>query len=245
MFNLFKSQEAQQSEKPFIHKDMTMQEAHTLMLQLMAEESTNHYRMGELYNYIVDNKLAEGAGFKNASDYVTQKLPDTSESTLRGYGAVAANFSEPVARRSGVTCLQLLLIYKEAADLEVDTEAPFDTLIEVPGKEGEVTPKAFSECSVSELRLAIQRKRKPASSKPLPAEVRAQAEQYIKGVNKRISKLPGFRMQLRNHKGKAVFDLKSIPLPDMRKLAEALLAALPAKAEAGSVEKAPPAESGS
>ncbi len=38
------------------------------------------------------------------------------------YGAVAEAFSEEVSRRFGVTCLSLLLTYKEAADLEVNPE---------------------------------------------------------------------------------------------------------------------------
>ena len=61
-----------------------------------------------------------------------------------------------------------LLTYEKAADLEADREEPGNTVIEVPGDNGQVAAKPFSQCSVEELRKAIQLKRKPGSSKPLP-----------------------------------------------------------------------------
>ncbi|SEM15119.1 hypothetical protein SAMN05444354_112101 [Stigmatella aurantiaca] len=47
---------------------------------------------------------------------------------------------------------------------------------------GHVTAKPFAQCSVEELRRALQRKRTLASSKPLPPEVEARAEQYSEAV---------------------------------------------------------------
>ncbi len=115
-------------------------------------------------------------------------LADLSQSALSMYGAVAEAFSEPVARRFGVTCLHLLLIYKEAADLEVNHEDPDGTLIEVPDDKGQVTSKPFGQCSVEQMRRALQRKRKPASTKPLPPEAEALAEQYSEAVTSRFPK---------------------------------------------------------
>ena len=48
-------------------------------------------------------------GYKDARDDFSEQLADLSQSALSRYGAVAAEFSEPVARRFGVTCLYLLL----------------------------------------------------------------------------------------------------------------------------------------
>src|SRR5204863_257991 len=67
----------------------TLEQLSTELLALMAQESLNHHRMGQIYNYIVENKLAENAGFKDARDYFTQKLADLSQSALSMYGAVA------------------------------------------------------------------------------------------------------------------------------------------------------------
>ena len=102
------------------------------LLELMGQETINHHRMGEIYNHIVAKKLAEKAGFTDARAYFSQHLADLSQSSLTMYGAVAAEFSEPVARRFGVTCLSLLLGYKEAADVEVNRDEPGSTVIEVP-----------------------------------------------------------------------------------------------------------------
>ena len=92
------------------------------LLELMAQESSNHHRMGQIYNHIVEKRLAEKAGYKDARDYLSKHLAELSQPTLTRYAAVASAFSEPVARRFGVTCLSVLLSYKEAADLEVNHE---------------------------------------------------------------------------------------------------------------------------
>jgi hypothetical protein len=203
----------------------------------MMAESTNHHRMGQLYNYAVDNKLAESEGYKDAEEYFSKRLSDLSSSSLRLYGTVARQFSEQIATRYGVTCLSLLLTYKEVADLEVNHEDPEDTVIEVPGENGAVTAKPFGDCSVNEMRLAIQRKRKPASSKPLPEEDLTRADQYRKAVTSRFPKGAPVRVQLRNHKGKAVLDFKGIPLEDVGKLSDALMGAQPPAREVRQEEK--------
>ncbi|MBN1207411.1 MAG: hypothetical protein JXB05_21215 [Myxococcaceae bacterium] len=62
----------------------------------------------------------------------------------------------------------LLLTYKEAADIEVNHAEPGELLIEVPEANGQVTALPFGKCSVEQMRRALQRKRKPASTRPLP-----------------------------------------------------------------------------
>ncbi|SEM55178.1 hypothetical protein SAMN05444354_118129 [Stigmatella aurantiaca] len=98
---------------------------------------------------------------------------------------MASEFSEPVVRRFGVTCLNLLLVYKGAADVEVVRDEPSPTVIEVPDDKGHVTAKPFAQCSVEEIRRALRRRRMPASSKPLPPEVEARADQYSEAVSLR------------------------------------------------------------
>jgi hypothetical protein len=177
----------------------------------------------------VEKKLAEKAGHKDAREYLSKHLADLSQAALTMYGAVAAEFSETVARRFGVTCLSLLLTYKEAADLELNPEEPGATPIEVPDENGHVSTQPFSGCSVEEMRRALRRKRKPASSKPLPPEKVALAEQYSEAVAVRFPKGKGTRIQVlvRNQKGKAVMDFKGIPLEQVNQLGEALTGQLP------------------
>ncbi len=226
MFQLFqtKSKEVSQQVQGTISEDMTLEQVRVAMLTLMADEHINHHRMGVLYNYVVDKKLAELAGYKNARDWFSQNLRDLSQTTLTTYGTVAHQFSEDIARRFGVTCLSLLLVYKELAGLKVDHEAPGAAPIDVPDSKGVVTSKPFSACSVDELRRAIQAKRKPTSSKPLPPEAVELADQVSKAVASRFQKGDPVKVQLRNHQGTAVLDFRGIPLEKLAKLVEALMA---------------------
>ncbi len=210
-----------------VTEGMTLEQVRAAMIQLMMEENCNQYRMGQLYNYVVEKRLAEKAGYKDARDYFTQRLADLSQSALSMYGSVAEAFSEPVARRFGISCLYLLLTYKEAADIEVNHEDPDGTLIEVPDDKGHVATKPFGQCSVEQMRRALQRKRKPASSKPLPPEVETLADQYREAVTSRLPRGTRVKVQLRNEKGKAVLDFKGIPLEQVGQLIEALMDQVP------------------
>jgi hypothetical protein len=214
-----------------VREGMTLEQVRDAMLQLMADENTNHHRMGQLYNYVVDKKLAENARYKDAREYFSKHMADLSQSALSMYGAVAKAFSEQVGMRFGVTCLYLLLTYKEAAELQVNHEEPGSTVIEVPGENGAVTSKPFSACSVEEMRKAIQRKRKPASSKPLPQTDVDLADQYREVVMGRFGRGVSLRMQLRNDKGKPVVDIEGVPLEQMGTLGEALTSELPRRVE--------------
>jgi hypothetical protein len=221
MLSLLKSKETQKTT-PAIPEGMTLQQVHSEMLGLMAQVHVNHHRMGLLYNYVVDKKLAEKAGFKDTREFLSKHLADLSQSALSMYGAVAATFSEPVTRRYGITCLYLLLTYKEAVDLEVNAADPGNTPIEVPDEKGQVTTQPFGKCSVEQMRRALMRKRKPASTRPLPAEAEALAEQYRKAVVDHFP--PGVRVKVlvRNEKGKAVLDFKGIPVESVGELAAVL-----------------------
>jgi len=169
MFNLLKFKEAARAIPESTYVAQAIPEGSTLeqlgaeLRHLYAQENTNHHRMGEIYNHIVDKKLAEKAGFKDSREYFSQQFADLSQAVLSSYGAVAAEFTEPVARRFGVNCLHLLLGYKEAADLDINLAEPGPTLIEVPDEKGQVTAKPFGQCSVEDMRRALRRKRKPAS----------------------------------------------------------------------------------
>ncbi|SEU25180.1 hypothetical protein [Stigmatella erecta] len=210
-----------------VPEGMTLEQVRAAMLQLLAEEGAHHHRMGQLYNYTVAHKLAERAGYKDAREYFGQHLRDLSQATLTTYGAVANAFHEEVSRRFGVTRLALLLTYEEVADLAVNHAEPGGSLIEVPGENWEVMPKPFSECSVEEMRRAIQRKRKPSSSKPLPPSDLALVNLYQQSVSSHFSYGEAVRVQVRNHKGKAVLDFKGVPLAQVAKLVEALMDSLP------------------
>jgi len=247
MFNLFKFKEGARAVEESSHVTWAIPEGATLeqlrgeMVALMGQESCNHYRMGQIYNHIVDNKLAEKAGHKDAREYFSKHLADLSQSALSLYGAVARTFSEPVAQRFGVTCLHLLLIYKEAADLELNPEEPGPAPIEVPDETGQLAVQPFSQCSVEQMRRAIQRKRKPSSSKPLPPEKVVLAERYSEAVALRFPRGKGtlVKVAVRNEKGKAVLDFKGVPVEEVRQLGEVLTGELPLVSEGPQLPQLP------
>ncbi len=239
MFKLLKMKDEKKLDAHSLPKEMTLDEVRLAMLELMGQENLNHYRMGQLYNYVVERRLAEAAGYKNAPDYFSKNLVDMSRAALVMYGTVASHFSEITSRRFGITCLSLLLTYAEASDFEVNYEEPGGHLIEVPGDNGAVTAKAFGQCSVEEMRKALRRKRKPASSKPLPAEDLALADRYLEAVTGGLPKGTALRVQVRNHKGKAVIDLRGIPLTHVAQLAQMLLAHVPPQSEVTHAQQGP------
>ncbi|MDY7228139.1 hypothetical protein [Hyalangium rubrum] len=210
------------------------------LLKLLGEETANHYRMGQLYNYVVAHQLAEAAEYKNAQEYFSKNVREVSLSALSMYGAVAHAFTLVHCNHFGVTRLYLLLTYKVAAGIKVNHEEPGTTSIEVPGKNGTVTSNLFAECSVADMRKSIQRRRKPASSKPLPPADLVLADRYLNAVTGNFAKGEPIRVQVRNHEGRTVLDFRGIPLEQLDKLIKALQAQANLVRREKEVEKAQP-----
>ncbi|HEX8700715.1 MAG TPA: hypothetical protein VF815_17825 [Myxococcaceae bacterium] len=210
------------------------------MVRLMGEVNVNYYRLGKLYGHVVDKGLAEKEGYKDAPTYFRQHMADLSTASLNTYRAVAKAFSEQVAVRFGVTCLYLLTIYQEAANVKVNPEEPGPTLIEVQGKNGEVTKKPFSACSVEDLRGALRLKRKPASSKPVPAEDVAQVDTYRAALTGQFSQGSDVQLKVRNKKGNSVVDIQNIPLAEFDTLILTLVDYLPPGSQPRREDEAPP-----
>jgi hypothetical protein len=166
---------------------------------------------------------------------------DLSQASVTTYGKVAEAFSEDVRRRFGMSCLSLLLTYEKATGLEVDREEPGNTVIEVPGANGQVQAKPFSQCSVEEMRRALQGKRNPGSSKPMPPGAVERGEQYHLAVKALFPRVSTVEVQVRNIKGKAVVDFKGIPLEQVERLTEVLTSELPPEQGAAAGELLPQA----
>jgi hypothetical protein len=207
---------------PPIPEGTTLEQISTELLGLMAQVSINHHRMGQLYNFMVEKRLAQKAGYKDAKDFFSQRLVNLSYATLTTYGAVAEHFSATAAHRFGVSCLSLLLTYAELTGLKLNSAEPGNTPIEVPDEKGHVQILPFSGCSADQLRRALQRKRKPTSSQPVPPEAEALADQLREVVKSRFPKGVKVQVQVRNQKGTAVLDFKGIPVEQLSQLAAAL-----------------------
>ena len=87
---------------------MTLAQVLSTVLALLAQENFNQHRIGQLYNYVVKNLLAEGAGYRNAQEYFAKHVKALSRATLALYGAVAADFNAAMCAQYGVVALSLL-----------------------------------------------------------------------------------------------------------------------------------------
>jgi hypothetical protein len=210
---------------------MTLEQVRVAFHALLAQESANHHEMGRLYNHVVDHKLADNTPYKNALGFFAANFKDLSRATLGSYGAVARNFTAEVCTQFGVSRLSLLLTYKELTGMQINHDEPGGTFIAVPDEHGVVAHKLFSECGVAELRKALQAKRKPTSSAPLPQEALALVEQYRTAVTGRFSTQTPVRVSVRNLNGEAVISFKDIPLSKVDALTEALIDGVPALRE--------------
>jgi hypothetical protein len=89
-----------------------------------------------------------------------------------------------------------------------------------------VQSKPFSDCSVKDLRKALQRKRRPTSSAPLPSADIALVDQYRKAVTSHFPAHAPVRVSVRNVSGKAIISF-DVPLAQVDTLTEALINGLP------------------
>ena len=146
----------------------TLEEARVTIRHLLAEESYNQQRIGELYNHVVAHRLAEAAGYKDALEYFAEHVPELPRAPLLRYGAVASECSAEACARYGLTCLSLLLAYAKARGLAVDSADPGSTPIQVPGEDGQPREKPFARCGLKELREALRTQQAPRPGTALP-----------------------------------------------------------------------------
>lgn len=139
--------------------DMTLDQIGEELHHLAVNLNSNHYRIGQLYNYVVEKKLAATGGFKNAQAFFSQRVKELSQAVLSLCGTVARAFTAEACTRYGAYHLHALLTYGKAAKLPLSREEPGPTPIDVPKADGSVERKPFSQCSVEEVREAVKHKR--------------------------------------------------------------------------------------
>jgi hypothetical protein len=90
---------------------------------------------------------------------------------------------------------------------------------------------------VEQMRRALQHKRKPGSTKPLPPEAEVLAGQYREAVTGCFPKGVRAKVLMRNEQGKAVLDFKGIPLEQVNQFGAVLTGELPPVREVKLVRK--------
>lgn len=206
--------------------DMTLDQVRADLHQLAVNVNSNHYRIGQLYNYVVDKKLAVTGGFKSAQDFFSQQVKELSQAVLSICGTVARAFTAEACTRYGAYHLHALLAYARASQLKVSKEEPGPTPIEVPKEDGTLAPKPFSECSVEELRAAVKHKRAKGAPR-LPEEDLARIQALRDSITANFPEdTARTRVTARVFEDKTYITLRDILVDDLELLTEALLDSL-------------------
>ncbi len=156
------------------------------ILELLAQEEDEHWQIGVHYNRIVDQRLAQAAGFKNAQEFVSQRLGGISQPTLTLYGTIAKAFPEEVAKKYGSTLLGQLITYEKLSKAQLPKGDPGPITIKVPNKDGSTSNKNFADCSLEQMREAVHQLHSPAKEKPIPAEDRRLIEALEKTMDRQL-----------------------------------------------------------
>ena len=156
----------------------TIEKEWNTIVSLKGDDDREKFLMGIAYNNIVDNQLAQQAGYQSAAELIAAKLkeaaqaPPTDEglkvrelsaSTLSNYGSVARVFDADTFSHFGFTNLFLLTRYRKLVGQAA--VVPLEQLsIEVPAKDGATVRKLFRECTSRDLLAAMRAVRPPANA---------------------------------------------------------------------------------
>lgn len=202
------------------------------------DDDLEKYLMGVAYNNIVENALAQAAGYKSAAEFITAKLKEAAQapptedglkvrelsvSTLSNYASVARVFDVDAFSLYGYTNLLLLTRYRKL--VEEAAEVPLDQLtIDVPGKDGETIRKPFRDCSSRDL-LAAMRALRPS------AELSEDDQDALELLNLAVDVVVGTDIRCdvkgRYRNGKLLVSLDSVPFEQLEEVLWSMLDAMP------------------
>jgi len=200
--------------------DMTLDQIRDTMIALAKQGSTSAHQIGTLWNYVVDRKLAEIAGYKSAQEYFSKYVKAFSQSTLTVYGTVARNFTEAICTQYGMGNLRELLRYAEVTNATL-SEDPGSMSIDVPQEDGKTVTKPFSECSVDELERATRAKRAPAPAR-VPVADQARLLFFADSLDRNFEGVADVRFSSRSKSGKTLISLQDVPMTEVERLIRAL-----------------------
>lgn len=139
------------------------------------------WKIGAIYNQIIEKKLAEKSGYHRARDFFASRFVDISQATLSYSGAVAKAFSETDASHYGVSRLSALLTYEKLAGLKPNASDPGAVEIKVPDEE---KPRRFSDCHRADLLKAIQALKGHAGDKE---KMTLEEKKLLEGLHQALS----------------------------------------------------------
>ncbi len=198
----------------------TLEQIRDTIVTLVKESSQHQHEIGRLYNYVVDHKLAELAGY-SAREYFSQNVKVLSQATLSAYGAVAKRFTAQHCTQYGMFNLRALISYAEAAKVQLGGEEPGAVIIDVPQEDGSVEQQLFAVCSLDEVERATRAKRLPPPAQ-VPVNDRARLLFLSASLDKHFQPVAPVRLTSRVQKGQTLLNLEGVPLTALPLLMTAL-----------------------
>ncbi len=180
------------------------------MLSFTGDDEYEHWRTGRAYAQVVDQLLAEAAGYKKPQDFVAAELKGTiAASSLRRYAAVARVFPEAVAARFGMTKLSTLLTIHHLAPFDPLPPDPSELPIKLDA-DGQAVTKPFTDCSKAELSQCVKLLKGTADA-GLTAEDKAELDRLQKIVDATLGEESEAQVRVRRKGDEVTFDYLGIP----------------------------------
>lgn len=215
----------------------TLQGQTDLITASLSEDEDSHYFIGKAVNCIIDNKLAQQAGYKDVFAYFKATFggklsrPVVSRSSI-----VARNFTQADCEAHGVYKLYYLASYLALTDPQHGPINLLAATVQVPERdkqthEEHMVTKVFAECSAGEIAAAVQHIKKPAAS--IPAADVQEINDYQNNLHEDLGEHINLKPHVKN--GVTLVNLENIPLamlPEViRSLARTLEPAAPEQAK--------------
>jgi hypothetical protein len=202
--------------------ELTLEQARASIASSLEQGNAGQYTIGRIYNHIVNRNLAKKNGYESTEAFFNRHFKALSQAMLTRYGTVAKKFSEEACRKYGVTNLIALRNYAKTANIQIASDDPGPTPIDVPQEGGGIEQKPFSECSVVDLKLASKRKRAP-SLETMPAEEEARVEFMRKSIDHHFGEKARVQIKASVQDGETFLTIQGVPFKQVDRLMEALL----------------------
>jgi len=161
-----------------LYPGLTLDEARKKMRDLLSNEERNAWDIGDLLNTIEKRGLARTKGYGKTRQWLDTEVPEShgKVSSLYRYADVASEYTKKQVEDWGVTKLAYLNIHDREVLGGPASEDPDKRELEIVQEDGSTLAKKFRDCTVDELRLSNQRRKKAANGKGRAAKTRTKTE---------------------------------------------------------------------
>ncbi len=205
---------------------LTLEQARDQMLQGLLQGTAGHYRIGQLYNYVVEYRLAVDAGHRTTRQYFRHHVPVLSQARLTMYGAVVRKFRLEVCEKYGMLNLGMLLEYLRLAHISLwraEKHGLGLMPIEIPRKGGLAITKPFSDCTEEDMRQAV-RTRRAWPGQETRDEHEERIDRYVELLKRHFAQNARWapRIDAEIHNRRVHLRIRHLRLIDLEPLTEAL-----------------------